>query len=59
LSESKSVIVAGAGLAGLATAYELFKLGHEVTVLEAATTSGGRVGCRELWIRANDIAQAG
>src|SRR5437763_465976 len=43
LSENKKVLVAGAGLAGLAAAYELSKLGHEVTVLEADTTPGGRV----------------
>jgi monoamine oxidase len=43
LSESKRVIVAGAGLAGLVAAYELSKLGHEVRILEAATTPGGRV----------------
>lgn len=37
------VIVAGAGLAGLAAAYELTRLGHEVTVLEARDRPGGRV----------------
>ena len=31
----KSVIVAGGGIAGLSTAYELMKRGYEVTVLEA------------------------
>jgi monoamine oxidase len=39
----KSVIVVGAGLAGLAAAYELVQLGHDVTVLEAQTRPGGRV----------------
>ena len=34
-SAKKKVIVAGAGIAGLCTAYELMKRGHEVTVLEA------------------------
>jgi monoamine oxidase len=43
LSERKRVIVAGAGLAGLVAAYELSKLGYEVTVLEAASIPGGRV----------------
>jgi monoamine oxidase len=37
------VIVVGAGLAGLAAAYELTALGHSVTVLEARQIPGGRV----------------
>jgi monoamine oxidase len=37
------VIVAGAGLAGLAAAYELVGMGHRVTVLEARDRPGGRV----------------
>jgi monoamine oxidase len=37
------VIVIGAGLAGLCTAYELQALGHRVTVLEAQMRPGGRV----------------
>jgi monoamine oxidase len=37
------VIVIGAGLAGLAAAYELSQAGHEVTVLEAQMRPGGRV----------------
>jgi len=36
------VIVLGAGLSGLATAYELQKLGHECRVLEARPRVGGR-----------------
>src|SRR5215212_819376 len=39
----RKVIVVGAGLAGLAAAYELVQLGHDVTVLEARTRPGGRV----------------
>jgi monoamine oxidase len=37
------VIVIGAGLAGLCVAFELQRLGHEVTTLEAQTRPGGRV----------------
>jgi monoamine oxidase len=37
------VIVVGAGLAGLAAAYELVALGAAVTVLEAQTRPGGRI----------------
>jgi len=39
----KSVVVIGAGLAGLCAAYELAGAGHEVTVLEASARPGGRV----------------
>lgn len=42
-SDKKSIIVAGAGIGGLCCAYELMKLGHEVTVLEASGRHGGHV----------------
>ena len=36
------VLILGAGLSGMATAYELSKLGYDVRVLEARTRPGGR-----------------
>ncbi len=38
----KNIIILGAGLAGLAAAYELTKLGYQCTILEARNRSGGR-----------------
>src|SRR5438270_10366801 len=42
-SRPKTVIVIGAGIAGLSCAYELVRRGHEVTVLEASGRPGGHV----------------
>jgi monoamine oxidase len=48
---SKSVLILGAGLAGLVSAYELAKRGYRVQVLEASERVGGRV-----WtIRGGDV----
>jgi len=38
----KHVLILGAGLAGMASAYELSKLGYRCTVLEARDRAGGR-----------------
>ena len=42
-SAVKKIIVAGGGIAGLCTGYELMKRGHDVTVLEASGRHGGHV----------------
>ena len=38
----KSVIILGAGIAGMTSAYELQKLGYTVSILEATNRAGGR-----------------
>jgi len=40
---ARKVLILGAGMAGLVAGYELSKLGHDVTLLEARTRPGGRV----------------
>jgi phytoene desaturase len=42
------IVVVGAGLGGLSAACHLTGLGHDVTVLERASTPGGRAGLLEL-----------
>jgi carotenoid phi-ring synthase / carotenoid chi-ring synthase len=43
LNQKKSVVVVGAGLAGLACAYELSQRGFEVTLLEKSPQLGGKI----------------
>jgi monoamine oxidase len=40
--DGKHILILGAGLAGMAAAYELGKLGYQCTVLEARDRAGGR-----------------
>jgi monoamine oxidase len=47
----KSVVVLGAGIAGLTAAYELNRKGYEVQVLEASHRAGGR----NLTLRSGDL----
>ncbi|AFL87152.1 monoamine oxidase [Terriglobus roseus DSM 18391] len=42
LGQGKSVVVLGAGIAGLVSAYELRKAGYTVSILEARNRPGGR-----------------
>lgn len=41
--KGKKIIVLGAGLAGMTSAYELTKLGYQCTIVEARERAGGRV----------------
>jgi monoamine oxidase len=52
------IVVVGAGLAGLAAAYELKSVGYQVTVFEAQNRVGGRVKSLRNWI-ANKVVEAG
>jgi monoamine oxidase len=54
-----SVVVAGAGLAGLAAAYDLVALGADVTVVEARDRVGGRVYTIRDGFREGQHAEAG
>jgi len=49
----KSVVILGAGIAGMTSAYEMNRLGYSCTILEATARAGGR--CRT--IRAGDLVE--
>lgn len=51
--KGKSVVILGAGVSGLAAAYELERAGYRVTVLEASNRFGGR----NRTIRSGDVVQ--
>ena len=53
IGTGKSVVVLGAGVAGLAAAYELQKAKYTVTVLEATARTGGR----SLTVRRDNVIQ--
>lgn len=54
-----SVVVAGAGLAGLSAAHDLINLGAQVTVLDARDRVGGRVWTIRAPFAENQHAEAG
>ena len=41
--KTQKVLILGAGMAGMSSAIELIKLGHDVTILEGQTRAGGRI----------------
>lgn len=50
LKETKQVVVVGAGLAGLACAYELSQRGFQVTLLEKSPQLGGKIASWEVQV---------
>ncbi len=57
--KTKSVIVIGAGIAGLTAAYRLGRSGHKVTVLETQSRTGGRALTLRSLFPDDLVAQAG
>ena len=51
--QGKSVVILGAGISGMAAAYELSKAGYRCTILEAT----GRAGGRNLTVRGGDVIE--
>lgn len=50
LNQQKTVVVVGAGLAGLACAYELCQRGFKVTLLERAPQLGGKIASWQIQV---------
>lgn len=55
----KRVIIIGAGLSGLVAGYELIRVGHDVTILEARDRIGGRVHTEREEFSDGHYAEAG
>lgn len=53
IGNTKTVVILGAGIAGMTCAFEMQKLGYQCTILEATNRAGGR--CRTL--RQGDILE--
>lgn len=51
IGSGKTVVILGAGIAGMAAALEMSRLGYACTILEARASAGGRV----LTLRAGDV----
>ena len=51
--QGKRVVILGAGISGMAAAYELSKAGYRCTILEAT----GRAGGRNLTVRGGDVIE--
>lgn len=58
-TQSKSIIVIGAGISGLVAAFELSRAGHDVTIIEARERSGGRVHTLFSPFKGGQFAEAG
>lgn len=55
----RRIVIVGAGLSGLAAGYQLEKLGHAITILEAQKRAGGRVLTLRESFAENLYAEAG
>ncbi len=58
IADAASVVVIGAGAAGMSTAYFLGRAGVDVTVLEASSTHGGRIKTSTDFVDFSDSAWA-